>query len=626
MAGSNQDCRDLLHFLTAGSVDDGKSTLIGRLLFEAGGVRDDEMTSISSRSSTNSHGPDLSLVTDGLKAEQEQGITIDVAYRYFATARRKFIIADAPGHEQYTRNMVTGASHAQAAVLLIDIRKGILPQTRRHSYIISLLGIKALVVALNKMDLVGYDRNIFEKLKQSFCEFAAALSFRDLQLIPLSALDGDNVVKGSSRMPWYKGPCLLEALEQVARHDDNVNAPLRLPVQTVVRTSRDFRGYAGQIVSGSIRPHGKVLVLPSQRCLGVAQVHRYTETLAEAVAPMSVLVSLNEHTDLGRGDMLCDPEHPPLQSRRFRAKLVWMSREPMKTGEPYLLKHTTQTVCMSISGLLHKTDVATLTEAPADSLHLNEIGEVEIETHKPIFCDLYADNRATGSFIVIDPIQNDTLAAGIILQPLPSSANGDHAWSSQITPKGKRQGLTVWITGLSGAGKSTISCLVHTELLVRGIRSEILDGDVVRRHLSRELGFSKADRDENVRRIGFVAQLLTRNGVVVLVSAISPYRAIRDEIRAGIPNFIEVFANAPLDICERRDPKGLYGEARAGQARGFTGIDDPYEPPLAPEIECRTDLESIKESVDKVVAATLDAIGASREEAQAVMPATCMQD
>ncbi len=626
MADSNQDCRDLLHFLTAGSVDDGKSTLIGRLLFEAGGVRDDELMSISSRSLVNGHRVDLSLVTDGLKAEQEQGITIDVAYRYFSTSRRKFIIADTPGHEQYTRNMVTGASHAQAAVLLIDARKGILPQTRRHSYIIWLLGIKTLIVAFNKMDLVGFDPGTYEQLKRDFCEFAAALNFRDIQLIPLSALEGDNVVTRSSRMPWYEGPPLLEALERVVRHDDNASEPFRLPVQTVVRASDDFRGYAGQIVSGSVRPREKVLVLPSQRCVSVAQVWRYTEPLSEAVAPMSVTVSLNEHTDLSRGDMLCDPEHPPFQSRRFRAKLVWMSPEPMKTGEPYLMKHTTQTVCMSVLSLMQKTDIGTLREVPAASLRLNEIGEVEIETHKPVFCDRYGDNRATGSFIIIDPIRNNTLAAGIILQPLSSSGDGDYSWLSQVSQKSKRQGLTVWITGLSGAGKTTICRLVHTELLARGIRSEMLDGDVVRQHLSRELGFSKADRDENVRRIGFVAQLLTRNGVVVLVSAISPYRAIRDEIRANIQNFIEVFANAPLNVCERRDPKGLYGKARAGQFRGFTGIDDPYEAPLAPGIECRTDLESIKESVDKVVAAVLDTIGASREDMEAVKPAVCLQD
>lgn len=626
MADSYRDCRDLLHFLTAGSVDDGKSTLIGRLLFEAGGVRDDELTSISSRPSVNGNGVDLSLVTDGLKAEREQGITIDVAYRYFSTARRKFIIADTPGHEQYTRNMITGASHAQAAVLLIDARKGILPQTRRHSYIIWLLGIKTLIIALNKMDLVGFNPDIYEQLKRDFCEFAAALDFRDLQFIPLSALAGDNVVTRSGRTRWYEGPSLLEALEEVARHDDDLSAPLRLPVQTVVRANHDFRGYAGQIVSGSIRPHEEVLVLPSQRRVTVAQVRRYTETLAEAVAPMSVLVSLNEHTDLSRGDMLCDPEHPPLQSRHFRAKLVWMSQEPMRTGEPYLMKHTTQAVCMNILSLLQKTDIGTLKEERAGSLQLNEIGEVEIETHKPVFCDMYADNRATGSFIVIDPTRNNTLAAGIILQALPSTGNGDHAASSQSRPKSQRQGLTVWITGLSGAGKTTICKLVHTELLARGIRSEILDGDVVRQHLSRELGFTKADRDENVRRIGFVAQLLTRNGVVVLVSAISPYRAIRDEIRASVGSFIEVFANAPLDVCERRDPKGLYGKARAGQFSGFTGIDDPYEAPLAPEIECKTDMESIKESVDKVVAATLDAIGASRESLEASQLAYCMRD
>ncbi|MGC2698302.1 MAG: adenylyl-sulfate kinase [Candidatus Angelobacter sp.] len=602
------DSRGLLRFLTAGSVDDGKSTLIGRLLHDSGAVYEDELASMAKRSSANGHKFDPSLVTDGLKAEREQGITIDVAYRYFSTPRRKFIIADTPGHEQYTRNMITGASTAQTAVLLMDARKGVLPQTRRHTYIVWLLGIRSIIVALNKMDLVGFDPAIYEKLKQEFLECAASLNFHEIQFVPVSALDGDNIIAKSERMPWYDGPFLLEALESIETHDDPYSEPFRLPVQTVIRSNQDFRGYGGQIVSGKVRSNQELLVLPSERYVTVDEIDLYEQKLGEAFAPMSVLLSLKEHTDLGRGDMLCDPQYPPAQAKRFRAKLVWMSPEPLKIGEPYLLKHTTQTACMSVLSLLHKTDIHTLEEVPADSLQLNEIGEVEIETHKPIFCDPYAVNKATGNFIVIHPTHNATVAGGIILQPHKQAANDGGVSLSMSNGNGTGNGLTIWITGLSGAGKTTICQAVHTELLARGIRAETLDGDVIRKHLSRDLGYTKSERNENIRRIGFVAQLLTRNGVAVLVSAISPYRAIREEIRANIGNFIEVFANAPLEVCEQRDPKGLYSRARAGQFQGFTGIDDPYEPPVSPEVECRTDLESTKESVDKVVAAILKAI------------------
>jgi len=604
----SEDSRDLLRFLTAGSVDDGKSTLIGRLLHDSGAVYEDELASMEKNSAANGHKFDPSLITDGLKAEREQGITIDVAYRYFSTPRRKFIVADTPGHEQYTRNMITGASTAQAAVLLMDARKGVLPQTRRHLYIVWLLGIRNIVVALNKMDLVGFNPEIYERFKQEFLECSTPLRFNQIQFIPVSALDGDNIGEQSSRMPWYDGPFLLQALESMELSEDPCSEPFRLPVQTVIRARRDFRGYAGQIASGTIRSNEEVLVLPSERYVTIDQIARYTQTLDEAFAPMSVSVSLKEHTDLGRGDMLCDPQCPPAKARRFRAKLVWMSTEPMKVGEPYLIKHTTQTACMSVLSLLHKTDIHTLQEVAADGLQLNEIGEVEVETHKPIFCDAYMVNKSTGSFIVIDPVHNATVAAGIILQPYENGKNESVSSLTKAAAKGEGRGLTVWITGLSGAGKTTICEAVHTELLARGIRAEMLDGDVVRKHLSRELGFSKAERDENIRRMGFVAQLLTRNGVVVLVSAISPYRAIRDEVRSNVGNFIEVFANAPLSVCEQRDPKGLYKKARAGEFQGFTGIDDPYEPPLSPDVECRTDQESTKESVNKVVSATLEAI------------------
>lgn len=598
--------RDLLRFLTAGSVDDGKSTLIGRLLHDSGAVYEDELASVLKAGSANeSHKSarfDPSLLTDGLKAEREQGITIDVAYRYFSTARRQFIIADTPGHEQYTRNMVTGASTAQVAVLLMDARKGVLAQTRRHAYIAWLLGIRAILIALNKMDLVSFGKEVFEKHKRSFLEFAAPLQFAHVGFIPISALEGDNIITKSERMPWYRGGALLETLEEIDINDDDATGSFRLPIQTVIRAEQQFRGYAGQIASGSLRRGQQVLLLPSGRQATVEHLLNHTRALNEAWAPTSVVVSLKEQTDLGRGDLMCDPDRPPLQSKRFRAQMIWMSNMPMRLSTPYLIKHTTQTACMSIVRLVHKTDIHTLKNVDADLLELNEIGEVEIETHKPIFCDAYAENRTTGSFIVIDPMQNTTLAAGMISQPeLAVNGTAINGFSTLSTA----HGFAVWFTGLSGAGKTTICEAVYTELLARGIRAEILDGDLVRRHLSRELGFGKAERDENIRRIGFVAHLLTRNGVVALISAISPYRAVRDEVRASIGSFIEVFVNAPLEICEQRDPKGLYKRAHAGEIQGFTGVDDPYESPLTPEVECKTDQESVKESVDKVVSAVL---------------------
>jgi len=593
-------------------VDDGKSTLIGRLLHDSGAVYEDELASLVKISSAKGSPFDPSLITDGLKAEREQGITIDVAYRYFSTPRRRFIIADVPGHEQYTRNMVTGASTADAAVVLIDARKGVLPQTRRHTYIAWLLGIRTIIVAMNKMDLVGFDQERFERIRESFTRFAASLHLERLHFIPMSALNGDNVISRSQHTPWYQGLSLLETLESVHVPEDQVQRHFRFPVQTVIRANRDFRGYAGRIASGRIRQDEGVLILPSQTPATVASIANYKREMRDAFAPMSVVVSLKEHIDLGRGDMLCDIKNPPQLTKRFHAQLIWMSTSRLRVNEPYLIKHTTQTACMTVVRLRHKIDIHSLDRLSAETLELNEIGEAEIETHKPIFCDAYCDNRSTGNFIVIDPVHNTTLAAGIITQPKIEQRTDTELRTSFSGFSGEDSGLTVWLTGLSGAGKTTINEAVYTELLARGIRAEVLDGDTVRKHLSRELGFSRVERDENIRRIGFVAQLLARNGVVALVSAISPYRGVREEIRAGVGNFLEVFVNAPLDVCERRDPKGLYKKVRAGEISGFTGLDDPYEPPLSPEVECRTDLENIKESVDKVLSAILGRFAAGK--------------
>lgn len=609
-AAAQHESRDLLRLLTAGSVDDGKSTLIGRLLHDSGAIHEDELASVRKASAERGQKFDPSLLTDGLKAEREQGITIDVAYRYFSTERRKFIIADTPGHEQYTRNMVTGASTADLAVLLIDARKGILTQTRRHLYTAWMLGIRNIVLALNKMDLVNFDQEIFERVKSDFMDYAGPLQFGDLQFVPMSALDGDNVTVCSRRTPWYQGPSLLEILETAETREVQTLRQLRFPVQVVIRPSQDIRAYAGQIAAGVIRPGMEVMALPSRQRTTVERVFLHSTELQEAFSPMSVAVSLKNHIDLGRGDMLCDPQDAPPESRRLRAKLIWVSGAPLCLNEPYLMKHATQTVCMNVLQLHHKLDINNLEELPADSLQLNEIGEVTIETHKPIFCDPYHRNKITGSFIVVHPIANNTVAVGIIVNDETPQATFEAGRNSMqdLSSGAGHKGLTVWMTGLSGAGKTTICEAVYTELLARGLRVEALDGDAVRQNLSRGLGFSRDDRNENVRRIGYVSQLLTRNRVISLVSAISPYRDAREEVRSQTGRFLEVFVNAPVQVCEQRDPKGLYQRARAGEFRGFTGLDDPYEAPLTPEVECKTDQESVRESVDKVVAAILKAV------------------
>jgi bifunctional enzyme CysN/CysC len=604
----------LLRFLTAGSVDDGKSTLIGRLLYESGGVYEDQLASVRTASVGRDGALDLSLITDGLRAEREQAITIDVAYRYFSTAKRKFIIADTPGHEQYTRNMATGASTADLAVILMDARKAVLEQTRRHAYIAWLMGIRCMIVAVNKMDLVNFDRKTFLAICESFQQFAAILEGVQSHFIPISALRGDNVVHCSRDMPWYSGSTLLELLETTSIEEHQDVAGFRFPVQSVIRPNQDFRGYAGQIISGEVKPGQEVLALPSMNHTRVARVLLQHKDWEEAVRQQSVLLSLADDIDLGRGDMLVDPNHVPAVSRRIVANLIWMSQSPLRIGAPYLIRHTTLMLCGSIVRIFHKLAIQTLEHVESRTLQLNEIGKVEIETHKPMFCEPYNTNRAMGSFIVIDPINNATLAGGMIVEARPSLAEtalGPVSIFGDRPADQRSQGLTVWFTGLSGAGKTTICNAVHTELLARGVRAEMLDGDALRKHLNSDLGFSKRDRDENIRRIGFVAHLLTRNGVAVLVSAISPYRRIRDEVRGTIRSFLEVYVNAPLEVCEKRDPKGLYKRARAGEIPGFTGVDDPYEPPVSPELRCDTHQESIKACADKVVAAIMKSLSAS---------------
>lgn len=598
------DKRDLLRFLTAGSVDDGKSTLIGRLLYESNGIYDDQLSSVRRASLAKNLDLDLSLLTDGLRAEREQGITIDVAYRYFSTPSRKYIIADTPGHEQYTRNMATGSSTAEVALILVDARKGVLQQTRRHTFIAWLLGIRQMIVVINKMDLVGFEEEAFHSVSDQFTKFANSLREAQFRFVPLSALGGENVIRSNGQMPWYQGPTLLELLETIPTKPER-REELRFPVQTVVRPNQDFRGYAGQLGSGVLRRGQEVLALPHEQRTTVKEIFLHNQNLQEAVPPQSVVLTTTDHIDLGRGDMLVCPEQRPTATTRIRAQLIWMSRAPLRRHARYLLKHTTKIVCGRISRLIHKVDIDTLERIETDGLEFNEIGEAQIDLHNPIFCDPYERNRTTGSFIVIDPSTNDTVAAGMILHAVPTrgaEALDEFATRSHIA---ERQGLTVWFTGLSGAGKTTICRAVATELLAHGLQVEVIDGDVIRMYLCKGLGFSKQDRDENIRRIAFVAQLLTRNGTIVLVSAISPYRSGRDEARRTIANFIEVYVSTPLSVCELRDAKELYKNARAGRIKGLTGVDDPYEPPLAAEIVCNTGHESTSESSAKVTTAVL---------------------
>ncbi len=588
---------ELLRFLTAGSVDDGKSTLIGRLLHDANAIYEDQLASIRTASAVNgTRGIDFSLVTDGLRAEREQGITIDVAYRYFATARRKFIIADTPGHEQYTRNMATGASTASLAILLMDVRKGVLPQTCRHMVIAWLLGIRSFAVAINKMDTVQFSEDAFRRVERDFTQFSSKLGCPAPFFVPTCSLHGDNIVLRSDRTPWYGQPSLLEHLENVPIPTNGDLESLRFPVQFVLRSPGGARRYAGQIASGVIRPGDPVIVLPSGRATSVTSIRIGDEELESASSPLSVTLALAEEIDVGRGDMLVNQRGLPSVAERVTANLLWLSSRPLQLDHPYLVKHTTRYVHAKIVRVHALIDPTTLDRLPANTLSVNEFGEVEMESHQPLIFDPYSANHATGAFIVVESAGNETVAAGMITLDKP-----DENRPAVSEGPSTCQGLTVWLTGLSSAGKTTISQAVQEKLWAQGRKVEWLDGDVVRLHLSKGLGFSKADRDENVRRIGFVADLLTRNGVIVLVSAISPYRAVRAEIRRKIGNFLEVYVHAPLSVCEQRDLKGVYRRARAGELRGVTGIDDPYEAPESPDVECLTDCETLAESAAKVV-------------------------
>jgi bifunctional enzyme CysN/CysC len=590
--------QDMLRFITCGSVDDGKSTLIGRLLYESHLVFEDHLAQLerdSRRFGTHGGELDLALLVDGLAAEREQGITIDVAHRFFSTERRTFIVADTPGHEQYTRNMVTGASTADLAVLLVDARKGVVTQTRRHSHIVSLLGIRHLVLAVNKLDLVDYAQDVFERIADDYRTFAAGIGFDgDITCIPLSALRGDNVTGPSPNTPWYRGPSLVEHLGQVEVHDAERHGAFRMPVQWVNRPDPDFRGVAGMITAGSVRIGDAVRVLPAGTATHVARIVTFDGDLDEAIAGQSVTLVLADEVDVSRGNLLCAADRPAEVADQFEAHIVWMDEAAMHPGRQYLLQSGPLTAGLTISQPKYKVDVNSLEHLAAKTLELNEIGVCTISTDPPIPFDPYAVARDTGGFVVVDKQTNATCAAGLLHFALRRATNV-HLQALDVTPearsslKGHRPGV-VWLTGLSGAGKSTIANRLEQQLLARSVHTFLLDGDNVRHGLNRDLGFTEADRIENVRRVTEVARLMVDAGLVVLVSFISPFRAERELARRliGDERFCEVHVDVPLEVAEARDPKGLYAKARSGLLPNFTGVDSPYEPPAAPEVRIDT--------------------------------------
>ncbi len=600
-----------LRFLTCGSVDDGKSTLIGRLLYDTKRLFDDQIESLksdSSRYGTTGGEIDFALLVDGLVAEREQGITIDVAYRYFATEQRRFIVADTPGHEQYTRNMATGASDADLAVLLVDARHGILTQTRRHAYIVSLLGIRHVVLAINKIDLVGFDEGRFNEIREAFAEFADAFDFRSLVAIPIAARDGDNVIARSERTPWYSGPSLLEHLETVDVTEDAASGDLRFPVQWVNRPDANFRGYAGTLAAGTVKPGDDIVVARNGAVAKVARIVTQDGDLPSAEAGAAVTITLDRELDASRGDIFSSPDARPEVTDQFSAHLIWMSSNELLPGRPYLLKSGTRTVGAAVSELKHRVDIASFKPLAAKTLTLNDIGLCNLSLSEPIAFDVYDVNRTTGSFILIDRFTNETVAAGMIRFGLRRASNIH--WQALDVNKGSRaralgqKPVILWFTGLSGAGKSTIANLVEKKLHLLGRHTYLLDGDNVRHGLNRDLGFTDADRVENIRRVAETAKLFIDAGLVVLVSFISPFRSERDMARelVGEGEFLEVFVETPLSVVEERDPKGLYRKARAGEIKNFTGIDSPYEAPLNPDIRLDTTTESPEALADRIVA------------------------
>jgi len=603
--------KSLLRFITCGSVDDGKSTVIGRLLYESKMLFEDQLAAIEADSKkwgTQGGDIDFALLVDGLAAEREQGITIDVAYRFFSTDRRKFIVADTPGHEQYTRNMITGASTADVAVILVDARKGVLTQTRRHSYLVSLIGIRKVVLAINKMDLVDYSQQVYNRIDEEYREFAKQIGLADITTIPLSALKGDNMTEASEHTGWYHGPTLMGFLETCEIDETRLQRdPLRLPVQWVNRPNLDFRGFCGLIASGSVRPGDRVRVQPSGRESTVARIVAHGGDLPVAVAGQSVTLTLADEVDISRGDVISAADAPAEVADQFEATIVWMADEPMLPGRPYLLKLGTRSVSASVTEPKYKVNVNTMEHLAAKQLELNEIGVCNIALDRAVPFDAYQANRETGGFILIDRLTNNTVGAGMLHFALRRAHNihlqhVDIDKSARALQKGQKPAV-LWFTGLSGAGKSTIANLVEKRLHALGRHSYLLDGDNVRHGLNKDLGFTEADRVENVRRVGEVAKLMVDAGLIVLTAFISPFRAERRLARSLVAEgeFIEVHVDTPLDVAESRDVKGLYKKARRGELRNFTGIDSPYEPPENPEIRIDTTELTAERAADRVI-------------------------
>ncbi|GER03422.1 adenylyl-sulfate kinase [Iodidimonas nitroreducens] len=599
-----QESKDLLRFITCGSVDDGKSTLIGRLLFDSKMIFEDQLASLekdSRKMGTTGQDIDLALLLDGLEAEREQGITIDVAYRFFATDKRRFIVADTPGHEQYTRNMATGASTADAAIILVDARKGLLTQTRRHSYICSLLGVRHIILAVNKMDLVDYSQTVFDQIRADYEAFAKTIGYDHVSCLPLSALKGENVLHRTAALDWFNGPTLLAKLETIPVADADDTGPFRLPVQWVNRPNLDFRGFSGTIAAGRISVGDPVVVLPSAKSSRVSSIVTFDGTRESASIGEAITLTLEDEIDISRGDVICHSENRAGLSDQFEAKIVWMADEPLIPGRPYLLKSGARTVSMVVTRLKYSINVNSLEQAATKRLELNDIGVANISLDQQIAFDPYHDNHETGSFIIIDKMTNGTVGAGMIDFGLRRATNIH--WQAVDVNKAARAAMkaqkpaVLWFTGLSGSGKSTIANLVEKRLHAAGRHTYMLDGDNIRHGLNKDLGFTEVDRVENIRRVAEVARLMADAGLIVLVSFISPFRSERKMARDLLPEdeFHEVFVDTPIALCEQRDPKGLYKKARMGEIKNFTGIDSPYEPPLASELTLETALSSAEE-------------------------------
>lgn len=611
--------KDLLRFLTCGSVDDGKSTLIGRLLFDTKQIYEDQLTAIKKESknfkSTNCNF-DPALLTDGLKAEREQGITIDVAYRYFSTDKRKFIIADTPGHTQYTRNMATGASNCDLAIILIDARNGISEQTRRHSFIVSLLGIKHVIVAINKMDLIHWDKSIFDKIKSDYLDFVPRLDFSDMHFVPISALNGDNITSKSSNSPWYDGQTLLAMLENITVSTDRNLVDMRLPIQNVIRPSDNFRGFAGRISSGVVRKGMEVIALPSKQKTKVKSIVTFDGEISQAFSPMSVVLTFDNEIDVSRGTILASPQNTPKTSENIDAMIIWMGDKHGEISSQYTLKHCTTSIGATLSDISYKIDVNTLSRKKADKLKLNEVAKVKFALHKEIYFDQYKKNKELGSFILIDKLTNETAAAGMIIDRSEITDNQSKIIKStniklepSLVKLSQREevfghsSMTIWLTGLSGSGKSTIAKQVESIIINQKKMCYILDGDNIRFGLNRDLGFSDNDRKENIRRIAEVAKLMNQAGIIVITAFISPFIEDRENAKKiiGADKFKEVFISTPIDECEKRDSKGLYHKARNGEILNFTGIDSVYEAPENPILNIDTSNLSINQSVEKII-------------------------